>query len=371
MKNTFFLLTVSALMFLAVNGAPAAGQSARVERAAKAVVVHTKFGGQLLGYDVDRNGTEGMLSEYVMLSSGKLLIATETFDQTTGKIIKVVAKKNETNDNFLTWGVTGSHIGLQEFDQVTGIFVSKRTYQTIDPLDGNKFTKPWTPPFTKNDIIINGPANQGSANAAVLYFDNGVGFQPYVIATNVAANTFGKPVEIKDQDFSQLSLMDFDSQTNQAVVTGSVGCFDCSEKIALVDLTKDSVTYFAGIGLGGMNGIAVDSGTGTACTTSQSDDSAEFYDLAKKTGTIIKLPNDGPYSGVTVANDPAHKLFFITHPEPASDGEVNIFDEKGNLIKTLSGFPMGPGGVYLALNPSTRTGFAPGFDETTLVSFSY
>jgi hypothetical protein len=371
MKNTFFLLTVSALMFFTVNGAPAVGQDARAERTAKSVVVHTKFGGRLLGYDVDRNGTEGMLSEYVTLADGKLLIATETFDQTTGKIIKVVAKKNETNDNFLTWGVTGSHIGLQEFDQVTGIFVSKRTYQTINPLDGNKFTKPWTPPFTKDDIIIDGPANQGSPNAAVLYFDNGSGFQPYVIATNVGANTFGKPVMIKDPDFSQLSLMDFDSETNQAVVTGSVGCFDCSEKIALVDLAKDSVTYFAGIGLGGMNGIAVDSGTGMACTTSQSDDSAEFYDLAKKTGIIIKLPNDGPYSGVTVANDPVHKLFFITHPEPASDGEVNIFDEKGNLIKTLSGFPMGPGGVYLALNPGTRTGFSPGFDETTLVSFTY
>jgi hypothetical protein len=371
MKSTFFPLILLTLIFSAMNTAPAVGQNARAERAAKAVVVHTKFGGQLLGYDIDRNGTEGMLSEYVQLADGKLLIATETFDQTTGKIIKVIAKKNETNDNFLTWGVTGSHIGLQEFDQVTGIYVSKRTYDTINPLDGNKFTKPWTPPFTKDDIIINGPANQGSANAAVLYFDNGGSFQPYVIATNVAANTFGKPVIIKDSDFSQLSLMDFDSKTNQAVVTGSVGCFDCSEKIALVDLTKNSVTYFAGIGLGGMNGIAVDSGTGMACTTSQSDDSAEFYDLAKKSGTIIKLPNDGPYSGVTVANDPVHKLFFITHPEPATDGEVNIFDEKGNLIKTLTGFPMGPGGVYLALNPSTRTGFSPGFDATSLVSFRY
>src|SRR5579863_8602105 len=32
------------------------------------VVVTPKFGGAILGYDIERNGTEGLLSEYVALS---------------------------------------------------------------------------------------------------------------------------------------------------------------------------------------------------------------------------------------------------------------------------------------------------------------
>ncbi len=37
------------------------------------VIVTPKFGGAILGYDIDRNGTEGLLSEYIALSGGELL----------------------------------------------------------------------------------------------------------------------------------------------------------------------------------------------------------------------------------------------------------------------------------------------------------
>ncbi len=372
MKNRFLSPTAVLLMSLCcVMIRPTLQAQDAKHQPAKPIVVRSRFGGLLLGYDIDHNGTEGMLSEYVLLRDGNLLIATETFDQATGKIIKVIAKKNETQDNFLTWGITGSQIGLQEWEHVTGIYVTKRTYNTINPLDGNKFTRKWTPPFTKDDIIISGPGNQGSPNTAVFYFKNGGNSGPFVIGTNVGANTFTKPVTLNDPDYSDLSVMDFDSKTNQAVIGGSVGCFGCPEKIGLVNVEKRTVTSFPGIGLGLVNGIAVDSATGIACTTSQSDDSAEFYDLAKQSGIIVQLPNRGPYSGVTVANDPVHKLFLITHPEPNSPGEVYVYDEKGNLVNTLTGFPMGPGGVFLALHPSQRTGFAPAAGGTSLMSFSY
>jgi hypothetical protein len=71
----------------------------------------------------------------------------------------------------------------------------------------------------------------------------------------------------------------------------------------------------------------------------------------------VGLPVIGKYSGAAVAVDPVHKLFFITHPIPAASGQIHIYDEKGNLIKSLTGIAMGPAGVYVALNPSTRTGF--------------
>src|SRR5579864_8558153 len=69
------------------------------------VIVHPKFGGEILGYDIDRNGTEGLLSEYVSLGNGKNLVASETFDQKTGKIVKIVAKKNQTMDDYVTLGI--------------------------------------------------------------------------------------------------------------------------------------------------------------------------------------------------------------------------------------------------------------------------
>jgi hypothetical protein len=69
-----------------------------------------------------------------------------------------------------------------------------------------------------------------------------------------------------------------------------------------------------------------------------------------------------------------HKLFFITHPVPGTAGQIHIYDEKGNLIRSLTGINMGPGGVYVALNPSTRTGFVQTSLQnggSGLQSFSY
>src|SRR5579863_4814603 len=45
------------------------------------VVIHSKFGGQIFGFDVDQNGTEGLLSEDKSLSNGSVLATVETFDQ--------------------------------------------------------------------------------------------------------------------------------------------------------------------------------------------------------------------------------------------------------------------------------------------------
>src|SRR5262245_48833193 len=69
------------------------------------VFVNSALGGSILGYDIDQNGTEGLLSEYVALPGGTSNIATETFDQTTGQIIKIVVQQNNTHDDYVTLGV--------------------------------------------------------------------------------------------------------------------------------------------------------------------------------------------------------------------------------------------------------------------------
>ena len=85
------------------------------------VIVHPKLGGQILGYDIDRNGTEGLLSEYVSLGDGNSNVATETFDQKTGKILKVVAKKTDTQDDYVTQGIWGG-VGVVMFEHALSMF---------------------------------------------------------------------------------------------------------------------------------------------------------------------------------------------------------------------------------------------------------
>ncbi|HXM20097.1 MAG TPA: hypothetical protein VN948_02385 [Terriglobales bacterium] len=362
MKKAFSHVMVATLVCLCclAGSIATAGQNTEPEQAGgQAVVVQDKFGGQIFGYGIDRNGSEGMLSEILALSDGKLLIATETFDQKTGKIIKVVAKKTETLDNFITLGVVGSHIGLEQVQHVKGIFVVKRTYNILNPIDGNKLTGPWTPPLDdKKELFEDVEADQGTPNVAVMASPDACCGR-FVFGSDVAANTFGPKIVLKDSIFTGgvPPIMAFDSKTNQAVLAQAQGSPFSVPEIALANLTKSKITEFTGLGFGLVNGLAVDSATGIACTTTETDNSAEFYNLAKKTGFIVVLPVIGKYSGAAVAVDPLHKLFFITHPVPGAPGQIHVYNEKGNLIKSLTGIDMGPAGLYVALNPSKRTGF--------------
>ena len=160
------------------------------------VFVHSQFGGQIFGFDIDQNGTEGVLSEAQTLGGGKVLAAVETFDQKSGKIISVVTM-TETTDDFLTQGVVGNSVGLIEHEIETSLFRVTRNFQIINPLSSNQFTGVWTPPIGSQHIIMPGSVSrsQGVPNVAVFAYDNSDNFIPYVFSSNVAANTFGPVVQ--------------------------------------------------------------------------------------------------------------------------------------------------------------------------------
>ncbi len=352
-------------------------------------IVHSQFGGQIFGFDIDQNGTEGVLSEAQDLGGEKVLAAVETFDQATGKILKVV-KKIETKDDFLTLGIVGASLGLVEREHVVGIYVKKRIYDELNPLDSNKFTGTWTPPLASDDIILGVSRNQGSATNAMLAFENGGDDSTFVFSSNVAANSFGPLVTLTDPVFffSDSPVMAYDSKTNQAVIAASTGEVGGPPPvIALADLTSGKVTEFNGLPgpppyrAGFVNGIAVDSADGIACTTTELDFSVEFYNLKKKTGFAVTLPGATSQlqSGSDVEFDPVNKLFLVAQSvsSTGSGSSIQVYDTKGNLVESLNGFSFSNSFnvvfTHIALNPSNRGGYVDGPDSgvTEIQSFTY
>jgi hypothetical protein len=356
-------------------------------------IVKSQFGGQIFGFDIDQNGTEGVLSEAQLLPNGKVLAAVETFDQASGKILKVI-KKSETEDDYITLGVAGTSVGLVEHEHVQGIYVAKRIYEELSPLDSNKFTSTWTPPLTKDDIIISVSRNQYSPSQgetnAVLAFDNGGNFNSFVFGSNIAANTSQPFITLTDTVFSigDSPVMAYDSTTNQAVVAASTGEVGGPPPVfALVDLTAGTVVEFNGLPgpapyrAGSVNGIAVDSADGIACTTTELDFSVEFYNLKKKTGTAVVLPGatDQLQSGSDVEFDPVNKLFLVAQSvsSTGAGSSIQVYNTKGKLVESLNGFNFSNASnvvsTHIALNPSNRSGYVDGPDSgvTEIQSFTY
>jgi hypothetical protein len=341
-------------------------------------VVHTAHGGFILGYDIDQTGTEGVLSEALTLGNGNHDVAVETFDQKTGKITKVVIQQNDSKNDFVTFGIVGSHVGLVEYERVKKLFVEKRAYRVMNPISGRRFSGPWTPPLTKNDIIIGVTPSQGASTTAFLAFENGGNNKTFVFSSDVAANTFGPTITLTDPNFffANSPKIALDSVNNRAVL-GTLASPFGPPTIATVDLATGAFSKFTGVGIGYVNGIAVDPETGIACTTTEIDFSVEFYDLATQTGFAVPLPGavSQAQSGADVQFDPIHKLFLIGQPMTSTGGSgssIQVFDEQGNFIESINGLRLPVSPTLIALHPSQRFGYVlvtP--DLTSLQSFTY
>lgn len=371
-----FLCGLTAIAQQSGNTPPGAGKT----------IVHSKFGGQIFGFDIDQNGTEGLLSEALFQSNGTVLAAVETFDQKSGKILKVVSE-TQTQDDFVTLGVVGNSVGLVEHEHVIALLNVKRSFNTLNPLSGNKDTGMWTPPIGTTHLIE--PAgvsrNQGVPNVAVFAIDNSGNFVPWVFSSNVAANTFGPVVNITDSlNFGSVPPpMAYDTVTNQAIMGGGDGCFGCLPVIGLADLTAGTFSEFTGFGFGFVNGLAVDSADGIFCTTTEDDAGVEFYNLATQTGIEVTLPNSGSqqiFSGADVEFDAIHKLFLVAQPvssSSASGSTIYVYTPSGVLKETINGFSFSNASnvvpAHIALHPSQRTGYVDGPDAgvTEIQSFTY
>ncbi len=351
------------------------------------VVVKSQFGGQIFGFDIDQNGTEGVLAEAKTGSGGRVLAAVETFDQSTGKILKVV-KKTTTMDDFITLGVVGTSVGLVEHEHVQGVLNVIRTFQVMNPLSSNAFTGTWTPPLKKTDLISAVSRNQGVSASAVLAFHNMAAATRFVFGTDVAGNTFGPQVNLNDSTFTSSPQIAYDSINNVAVVAASNGAVGGpAPEIALVNLTTGQFTEFPGLlgpppfHQGFINGLAVDAADQIAVTTTELDFSVEFYDLTTHTGFSVILPGatGQTQSGTDVEYDSVNKLFFVAQPvsSTGSGSSIQVYDIHGNLVESLNGFNCSNAfnviPAHIALKPSNRTGYVDGPDAnvTQIQGFAY
>jgi hypothetical protein len=341
-------------------------------------VVHTQFGGFILGYDIDRNGTEGILCEALTNIDGTHDVAVETFDQNSGNIIKVVRRLQHSNNDFVALGVTSAAAGLVEFEHSSGIFVDGRRYVTVDPLSANMFTGSWTPPIGLNDIISG--VSHGPQTSAFLGFHNDTsGGETWLFSSNVSMNTFGPLITLSDPNFApnNVTVMAFDRAKNQALVGASNGCPNCHPRLGFVDLATGAMTSIVADGFGYQNGLAIDPTTRIACSSTEIDFSIEFLNVDTHAGSIIHIPGatSQAQSGQDVELDPIHHLFLVGQEfssSASSGSSIQVFDEQGNYVEAVNGLSLPASPALLALNSAQRFGFviaAP--DLTTLQSFNY
>ncbi|HEY2799125.1 MAG TPA: hypothetical protein VGI85_00900 [Chthoniobacterales bacterium] len=346
------------------------------------VIVQGMFGGRIFGFDIDATGTDGVLSE---LQNGGVT-AVETFDQNTGKILKVVARMPVgQGSDFITLGVTGTSAGLIERELVRGSFRPNRRFGTINPLDRGRINGRWTPPLDSHHLVSVISRNQGTPNNAVLTLDiSANGFMPTIFSSNIAANTFGPVITLTDDEFTNgCPALAYDPVNNRAILgVATLGNPFVPGKIATVDLASGLFTKFTGVGDGDVNGIAYDPVSGTACTTTEIDYSVEFYNIATQSGFAERLPGavNQFFSGADVEFDPINRLFLVAQPHSSTSSggsSIHVYDISGNLIESLNGFSFSNASnvvpVHIALNPAARLGFVDGPDAgvTQIESFTY
>lgn len=341
--------------------------------------VLTSKGGQIFGFDIDRNGNDGVLATASNV---------ETFDQDAGTITKTFPKRLPPGTSYGADGIAAGDVGLiTRYVVPQGKIYAKRFFDLMSPVTKNKFTGKWTPPVKDIEVEVLGP-NQDTSTTAVFAIELKKQDLPIVFSSDVANNTFGKVFKLNPTYFSLGDQPQFaqDSATNQAVFATSPdgGRVGGEAPInVLVDLQTGKQTQWNGFnngpfGAGFVDGLAVDSTTGIAATTTELNAQVEFYNLTNQNGTYTQLPCTGnasqTNSGSGITNDPINGLFLVTETYYCSGSQgsaIVVYDESGNFVEAITGFhfPIGPGGP--AINPSKRMGWAIGPSLNQLQQFYY
>ncbi len=374
------------------GGPPIAGMSHGATRGTVGLgkILSSKDGGQIYGFDINQNGDDGVLASAADTTQpGVFKVSVETFDQNTGKITKSFANFTGTKNSYAVDGIYAGDVGLvTHFIVPKGQIFATRKYQTMNPVTAQKFTGKWTPPIADVDVQ-QGAENQTTTTSVLFAIELKNQDKPDLFVSNIAANTFSNVIHLDPNKFGGANGPRLGQYTaaNEAVFAlspdgGKVGGFPPVNIV--IDLQTGKQSQFPGFnqgpfGAGYVNGMAVDPNTGIEATTTELNAQVEFYDVNKKMGiTAVQLPCTGnasqSNSGAGVSVDPVNKLFLVTDPfycNGSQGSALVIYDEKGNLVETITGFKFAIAEPPVVLNPSKRMGWAFGPQFSQLQQFFY
>jgi hypothetical protein len=354
-----------------------ADEARRQSRSGLGVVLTSKDFNQIFGYDLDQSGTDAVLATGATI---------ETFDQNTGKILKSFPKKDPKRTSYSMNAISTGDVALvTRYVVPKGMIYAKRSYELMNPVISNKFTGPWTPPVKDIQVEQMGP-NQVATLTALYAIELKHADSPILIVSDVAKNSFSRVLDLPlEFSLGTSPQMAQDTKTNQAVFAyspdGGARHGDAPVN-ALINMKTGKITQFNGLNngyyhAGSVNGVAVDPATGIAATDTELNAQVEFYDLAKQSGTAAQLPctssTDQAASGEGIVNDPVNGLFLVTEPEYCSTngGAIIVYDEKGDLVETITGFNMAIAEPAPVINPSKRVGWVLGPHLNQLQQFFY
>jgi WD40 repeat protein len=346
-------------------------------------VVEDALGGTIFGWDINTSGSDGVLAESLATTRVASIGAVETFDQTTGKITKIVSKERSVSGNrdFVADGILANDLGLidNERDNARG---RNDIFDVMAPVTGNRFTGKWNPPNKRGLLVVAVSDQQADSTVAIYALTKG----PEVLVSDVATDDTKYAIPFpRNQGPNLPYLIAQDTSTNAAYVPyrGDDGYIHFNA----FDLAKGTVSTFRGVhkgktaGSGPAQGIAIDSTTGTMCTTTGGDYSVEFYNLRTRKGTWETLPRAGGEltSGGAIAVDYVNHLFLVTQPvssvSPSGGSTIFVYSENGTLEETLNGFSFSNAfsAVFerVEVNPSQRTGYVNGPGANELQEFTY
>ena len=355
-------------------------------------VVQSKFGGQIFGWDIDQNGNDGVLTETVLGS--EVTNAIETFDESTGKITKVVQKVVRVNADVepVVDAVAGNDVGIIDVERD---FAFKRDdkFDLMSPVSGGKITTRSVPPKAEGMVPNFVTNNQASANQVMMaLYPNkrgldSIGMYTYDTSTGVWGKRFDFPnSELFQNGFPNYAAVD--ATTNEAVTSYLIRSrYNPHESPTFYVMDAASGKHlrsFYGVGFGFPNGMAIDSTTGIMCTTTTGDMDVEFYKLSSGKGKKVQIPilngGGGPLTnGAAVAADPIHHLFLVAQLNstfsPDGGSTVIVYDERGKLVEYIDGFDFfstySVVVPHLAVNPSKRMGYVNGPNLSELQEFKY
>ncbi|HZV77839.1 MAG TPA: hypothetical protein VFF63_08795 [Candidatus Babeliales bacterium] len=344
--------------------------------------VLTSKSGQIYGFAVDEKGTVGVLATASNI---------ETFDALTGQIKRSFPKQAPSGTSYSLAGIVNGDVALViRYVVPKGSIYATRYYDLIDPVTAGRFTAKWTPPVTDIQVEDAGP-NQTSSTTAIFAIELKNQDIPIIFGSDVPKNEFGKVFPLNPSYFSlgDQPQVAQDTATNQAVLAtspdgGKVG--GEAPINVLMNLSTGQQTEFSGLnngfyGAGFVNGLAVDSTTGIAATTTELNAQVEFYNLAQETGTYAQLPctnnTSQSNSGTWIAGDPANRLFLVADPDYCNGSQgsaIVVYGESGNFVESLTGFNFDVDQIdagLAVLVPAMRMGWAPGPNADQLQQFYY